>query len=856
MQQSDTLSALLAGLDLSALSLPERRRLLTLLRERERLFRENRLARYRPYPKQAEFHAAGSYPGVRERLLIAANQVGKTLAASAEIAMHLTGLYPDWWRGRRFSGPVVGWAGGVTAESTRDNPQRLLLGRPGEWGTGMIPAKALHPQAKSIVRAAHGVADAVDHVKVRYRHGGVYSLIYFKHYSQGREKWQGESLDFCIAEGQRVLLADGRFLPIEQVEPGMAVLTVDGRGRRVVRKVVAVHDKGEREIVDVETSRGPWIRMTPDHEVFTDTRTKVPVAKAEKILLAPSHWEPEVATCVFANAMYAWLGLVIAEGTISQRKVTMGDGPAMQQALAMLPAEASVRKQEFKNGHVPDWYLRWPDFWALVPDGLAHEKTIPDWVFMSPNHKVALFLSFLFSGDGWASGHGVGYTSTSRLLVEQISILLWRLGVRSSVTFKPVRSKWRAQWSVHVTAAEHVLLFSQCIRIVGKEAALAGVTEEATRRKSAMPSRGTHLARTVRGSGDDDDDLRRAYYIQRNRAHRDRFATIQALHPAGTARVYDLSIEKDHRFIAGLGVVSNCWLDEECPEDIYFEALTRTNATRGMVLMTFTPLLGMSSVVKRFLLERAPGTHVTTMTLDDAEHYTKAEREAIAAGYPPHEREARTLGIPSMGSGRVFPVEEAAFVEGTVALQPWWPRIAAIDFGWDHPTAVVWMAWDRDEDVVHVYDCYRVRQESILVHAAAIRARGSWIPMAWPHDGRNETAQAQGVSLAEQYRRHGVNMLRDAALWPDGSNGVEAGIMDMLDRMQTGRLRVAKHLEAWWEEFRIYHRRDGKLVKQGDDLMSATRYGLMMLRKADIQPSAKHDDSMVGYGVLDMETGF
>ena len=54
----------------------------------------------------------------------------------------------------------------------------------------------------------------------------------------------------------------------------------------------------------------------------------------------------------------------------------------------------------------------------------------------------------------------------------------------------------------------------------------------------------------------------------------------------------------------------------------------------------------------------------------------------------------------------------------------------------------------------------------------------------------------------------------------------------MLERMQTGRLRVFKHLSDWFEEFRLYHREDGKVVKLRDDLMSATRYALMCLRFA------------------------
>ena len=56
--------------------------------------------------------------------------------------------------------------------------------------------------------------------------------------------------------------------------------------------------------------------------------------------------------------------------------------------------------------------------------------------------------------------------------------------------------------------------------------------------------------------------------------------------------------------------------------------------------------------------------------------------------------------------------------------------------------------------------------------------------------------------------------------------------MDMLTRMETGRLKVFKHHVEWFDEFRLYHRRDGRVFKENDDLMSATRYGLMMLRHA------------------------
>ncbi len=242
--------------------------------------------------------------------------------------------------------------------------------------------------------------------------------------------------------------------------------------------------------------------------------------------------------------------------------------------------------------------------------------------------------------------------------------------------------------------------------------------------------------------------------------------------------------------------------------------------------------------MKRFLLDKQPGTQVTTMTIEDAEHYTPEQRKAIIASYPAHERDARSQGIPTLGSGKIFPVDEKSITESSIAIPAHWPRIAGIDFGWQHPTAGAWIAWDRDTDTVHVYDCYRVTEATPAVHAATFRAKGQWIPVAWPHDGNNDTAA--GENLATQYRKHGLNMLKSRVTHapargkPEGSGGnsVEAGLMDMLDRFQTGRLKIAAHLEDLFSEIRLYHREDGKVVKIDDDIISALRYALMMLRFA------------------------
>ncbi|TCR65447.1 terminase family protein [Bosea sp. BK604] len=230
--------------------------------------------------------------------------------------------------------------------------------------------------------------------------------------------------------------------------------------------------------------------------------------------------------------------------------------------------------------------------------------------------------------------------------------------------------------------------------------------------------------------------------------------------------------------------------------------------------------------------------HITRMTIEDAEHYTPEQRAAIIASYPAHEREARTKGIPTLGSGRVFPLADDEIACAAPEVQRAWALIGGLDFGWDHPTAAVKLAWDRDADCVHVIAAYRQREQTPVIHAAALKAWGEKLPWAWPHDGLQHD-KGSGEQLAELYRRQGLNLLPERATFADGSFGVEAGVLDMLERMQTGRLKVARHLGEWFDEFRLYHRKDGKIVKERDDLLSATRYGLMMLRFAEPETAGR-----------------
>jgi phage terminase large subunit-like protein len=341
----------------------------------------------------------------------------------------------------------------------------------------------------------------------------------------------------------------------------------------------------------------------------------------------------------------------------------------------------------------------------------------------------------------------------------------------------------------------------------------------------------------------------------------DAVSSVVVRHECGEDSVIQFNSYDQGRTKWQADTVNWVWFDEEPPLGVYSEGLTRTQAVGGQVCVTFTPLLGMSEVVKRFLIEKPAGTNVINMTINDAEHYTPEQREAIINAYPEHERDARAKGVPILGSGRVFPVAEDAIKAKPFPVPPHWPRIVGIDFGWGHPTAVVWLAWDRDADTLYVTDCYRMKEASVAIHAAAIRARGEWCPVAWPHDGLQHD-KGSGEQLAKQYKDQGVNMIIDRATFEDGSNGLEAGVAEMLTRMQTMRLKVFSHLEEWFEEFRLYHRKDGIIVKLNDDILSATRYAMMMRRKAKTQEEAEtrlrgtRMPNVPAFGVFDQVAGY
>ncbi|MGH9257361.1 MAG: hypothetical protein ACRD3C_22605 [Vicinamibacterales bacterium] len=202
-------------------------------------------------------------------------------------------------------------------------------------------------------------------------------------------------------------------------------------------------------------------------------------------------------------------------------------------------------------------------------------------------------------------------------------------------------------------------------------------------------------------------------------------------------------------------------------------------------------------------------------TWDDAPHLAPAAKEALWASYPPYQRDARTKGIPQLGAGAIYPVEESFIAVKDFPIPKEWPRGFSLDVGWN-VTAAMFFAYDREGETWYGYDCYKRGQAEPPIHAEAIKARGIWIPGVGDCADINKL---DGVQFLTIYRNLGL-------ILELANKAVEAGIQDVYTLLSVGRMKIfARRCALWFDEFRLYRRDErGRIVKVNDHLMDCTRY--------------------------------
>lgn len=263
-------------------------------------------------------------------------------------------------------------------------------------------------------------------------------------------------------------------------------------------------------------------------------------------------------------------------------------------------------------------------------------------------------------------------------------------------------------------------------------------------------------------------------------------------------------------------------LDEEPPMDIYLQCLVRTMIPKGLVMITFTPLKGTSEVVRSLenVEENPTGEKVNKCVIraswEDAPHLTSQDKKELWNEIPPHLRDAMTKGIPSIGSGAIYPIAWEEVSIDDFEIPSHWPKAYALDVGWNC-TASVWRARDPETDVRYLYSEHKMGEALPLVHTEAVKARGSWIRgVADP--ASMSSSQKDGEKLFNTYKGLGLELTI-------ADNAVETGLFDVWMALNHGKLKVFKSLRKWKDEFTYYQRDEhGHVVKKEDHLMDCTRY--------------------------------
>jgi phage terminase large subunit-like protein len=286
----------------------------------------------------------------------------------------------------------------------------------------------------------------------------------------------------------------------------------------------------------------------------------------------------------------------------------------------------------------------------------------------------------------------------------------------------------------------------------------------------------------------------------------------------GTSHVAFKTYEQGRKSFEGTGK-DWIWWDEEPPLDIYTEGLYRTITTQGIMLTTFTPLQGMSDVVKSFVEpEEAARAYKWFVQAGwkDVPHLDENEKRVLLATTPAYQIAARTEGEPSLGAGAIYPLPESDVRVDPFPVPPTWPRVFALDVGWRR-TAALWMARNPENAQLFFYDEHYQSQGEPASHAAAIKARGDWIAGVIDPAARGRSV-IDGRELLQMYYDLGLNLAPAA-------NAVEAGILEVWQLLVSGQLKVMANCQNWFSEFRKYHRDEqGRIVKKDDHLMDACRY--------------------------------
>lgn len=306
-------------------------------------------------------------------------------------------------------------------------------------------------------------------------------------------------------------MADGTQKPIEQVQAGDFVLSLNPEYKLEPKRVSHVHDNGVRQTINVRTT-GRTLRCTPNHPFLANNEwIEAGSLKAGDLVAVPKkvdYFADEPMDEDELDILAIWLaeghGYIISNGT-----------PEIVEIIHRVAAKWGCTLRQWAT---VDWYFNgggshggmesrhplrmllqrhgmWPGKHALT----SKTKFIPDAVFRLPKRQLARFLNLFFACDGSIYCRAKGGQPTGCMglanerMLKEIGFLLGKFGIRGQIRKKVHKATGKdgkpyVSWDLAFSDSESIIAFADNIGALGKEDRVTMAREMAVKSQGSCNS--------------------------------------------------------------------------------------------------------------------------------------------------------------------------------------------------------------------------------------------------------------------------------------------------------------------------------------------------------------------------------
>lgn len=288
------------------------------------------------------------------------------------------------------------------------------------------------------------------------------------------------------------------------------------------------------------------------------------------------------------------------------------------------------------------------------------------------------------------------------------------------------------------------------------------------------------------------------------------------------------------------------FFDEEPPISVFAEAVMRTTTTNGLIIVAYTPLKGITEVVKmyadfeynKFLFineddnieffeefkdeDKRPSKFYIKIGWPDIPHLTEKQKRETLENVPEWQWEARMFGNPILGSGQIYGFKESDIVCEAFNVPEHWRKWYGLDVG-RAGTTFSFFAEDPETKVNYVYKelCFYDNEGVAEYIDEAYKEVGEY------QTGAIDTAAGMGaqhdkkISIRKLLTQGGFHL-------KNANKSVVEGLTLCWQGFKKGMLKIFDSCINHIKEIRIYRRdENGNIVKQKDHCMDSMRYGFM-----------------------------